>query len=426
MQSSGGSVGAEDARRRAAACVLSGPAAGVVGAAYVAAASGHQDVLTFDMGGTSTDVSVVKDSVVQSTTESVVAGVPIRFPMVDVHTVSAGGGSVAWSDAGGALRVGPGSAGADPGPAGYARGGRDPTVTDANLVLGYLGDGAHLGGELTLRRDLALAAIARLGKSLGMDALGAAAGVVGVANAEMVRALRVVSVERGFDPREFVLVAFGGAGPMHACALAEELQMPKVLVPRASGVLSALGLAISDLRRDYVRPWVGLLQDATSNALDAVFADMEARASEDLVGCRLQRLADLRYRGQSFELTVSAGRPGELAKRWHDAHEHRYGYRMESEDIELVALRVVATIPTEVPELHEPDPAPSLATQRRRACFEAQWVNAPVLQRVTMGRGSEVAGPAIVELDEATCVVRPGWSGGVDLLGNLVLERDRG
>jgi N-methylhydantoinase A len=426
MQSSGGSLGVEDARRRPAACVLSGPAGGVVGAAHIAGASGYGDVLSFDMGGTSTDVAVVVDGVVQGTTGSVVAGVPVRFPMVDVHTVSAGGGSIAWSDAGGALRVGPGSAGAVPGPAAYARGGGDPTVTDANLVLGYLADGARLGGEVTLHRGRSVEALTRLGESIGLDAMEAARGVVRVANAEMVRALRVVSVERGFDPREFALVAFGGAGPMHACALAEELEMPKVVVPRASGVLSALGLAISNLRRDYVRPWVGLLQDAHEERLEAVFADMEARAAQDLEECRCERYADLRYRGQSFELTVDAQRIRELTSRWHEAHEHRYGYRMESEDIELVALRVVATIPTAPPELRETEAAGPVSTRHRRASFDARWVDAPVLRRATMGRGSEVEGPAIVELDEATCVVRPWWSGGIDHVGNLVLERGRG
>ena len=257
MQSSGGVLDVEAAARQAAGCVLSGPAGGVVGAAHVARASGYEDVLTFDMGGTSTDVAPVVGGEASTTTESVVAGVPIKLPMVDVHTVSAGGGSIAWADPGGALRVGPRSAGADPGPAAYGKGGEEPTVTDANLLLGYLGDGAELGGELTLSADSAEQALKTLGKELDLDALETALGVVRVANAEMGRALRVISVERGLDPREFALVAFGGAGGLHACALAEELGIPAVLVPRAGGVLSALGLAMSDVRRDYVRPLLG-------------------------------------------------------------------------------------------------------------------------------------------------------------------------
>ena len=238
--------------------MLSGPAGGVVGAAHVARASGYEDVLTFDMGGTSTDVAPVLGGEASTTTESVVAGVPIKLPMVDVHTVSAGGGSIAWADPGGALRVGPRSAGADPGPAAYGKGGEEPTVTDANLLLGYLGDGAELGGELTLSARGGRGGAARRSASeLDLDPLETALGVVRVANAEMGRALRVISVERGLDPREFALVAFGGAGGLHACALAEELGIPTVLVPRAGGVLSALGLAMSDLRRDYVRPLLG-------------------------------------------------------------------------------------------------------------------------------------------------------------------------
>ena len=231
-----------------------------MGASFAGAASGYDDLLTFDMGGTSTDVAPVIGGEAQTTTDAVVAGVPIRHPMVDVHTVSAGGGSIARADAGGALRVGPRSAGAEPGPACYDRGGEDATVTDANLFLGLLADGAELGGgEVTLRRELAERALAATGEPLGLDAQETALGVVRVADAEMVRALRVVSVERGLDPREFALAAFGGAGGMHACSLAEELGMTTVLIPRAGGVLSALGLAISDERRDFVGPLIGAL-----------------------------------------------------------------------------------------------------------------------------------------------------------------------
>ena len=277
MQSSGGVVDLEAAAALASGCVLSGPAGGVVGASFVGAASGYADLLTFDMGGTSTDVAPIVGGRVQTTTDAVVAGIPIRHPMVDVHTVSAGGGSIARADAGGALQVGPHSAGAEPGPACYERGGEDPTVTDANLYLGLLADGAELGGgEVVLRRAAAERALARIGEPLGLDAEATALGVVRVADAEMVRALRVVSVERGLDPRDFALAAFGGAGGMHACALAEELGIETVLVPRASGVLSALGLAISDLRRDFVRPLIGALDGLEPGALEAAYGELEA------------------------------------------------------------------------------------------------------------------------------------------------------
>ena len=423
MQSSGGVTPLEEAADRAAACVLSGPAGGVVGAAYVAEASGHRDVLTFDMGGTSTDVATVRDGRVATTTESVIAGVPLKLPMVDVHTVSAGGGSIAWVDAGGALRVGPRSAGADPGPAAYGRGGEDPTVTDANLALGYLAEGAELGGELTLSAEHAEAALGRLGEGLGLDAVDAALGVVRVADAEMVRALRVISVERGLDPREFALVAFGGAGPMHACALADELGMGTVLVPRASGVLSALGLAISDVRRDYVRPFLAALHDVEPSDLEEGFADMASAAAEDLDGPECEREADLRYRGQSFELTVDAGDAEALAERLHEAHERRYGYALQGEPVEVVNLRLTATVRREKPELREGERDGDAEAGRRRVNFDGDWTEAPVLERARMGRGSEVEGPAIVELAESTCVVRPGWAGQVDEAGTLVLER---
>ncbi len=419
MQSSGGVVRVEDAIADAAGCVLSGPAGGVVGAAYVGALGGHENLLTFDMGGTSTDVAPIISGEAQTTTETVVAGVPIKLPMVDVHTVSAGGGSVAWADAGGALRVGPHSAGAEPGPAAYDKGGEEPAVTDANLYLGYLADGAELGGEVVLRRDLSEKALGTLGEKLGLSPEEAALGIVRVANAEMTRALRVISVERGLDPREFALLAFGGAGGLHACALAEELGMKTVLVPRAGGVLSALGLAISDLRRDYVRPYLRALEEVDGEQ----FEEMESEAADDLEGPRHTRQADLRYGGQSFELTVEADDLERLEERFHAAHEQRYGYRMDDEKVELVNLRLIATVPVDKPDLTESEATGDAEAGRREANFDGEWKEVPVLDRETLGKGSGVEGPAIVEFREATCVVRPGWRGVVDGVGTLVLEK---
>ena len=423
MQSSGGVVRVDDAIEDAAGCVLSGPAGGVVGAAYVGSLGGYEDLLTFDMGGTSTDVAPIIGGEAQTTTETVVAGVPLKLPMVDVHTVSAGGGSVAWADAGGALRVGPHSAGAEPGPAGYGKGGEEPAVTDANLFLGYLRDGAELGGEVVLQRGLSEGALGALGEKLGLDAEEVALGIVRVANAEMVRALRVISVERGLDPREFALLAFGGAGGLHACSLAEELGMQTVLVPRAGGVLSALGLAISDLRRDYVRPYLAALEGVDTGNFEEKFADMESTAAEDLEGPEYTRRADLRYRGQSFELTVEADSLEKLEERFHASHEQRYGYRMEDEPVELVNVRLVATVPVEKPGLDEPAAEGEAEDERREANFDGEWREVPVFDRERMGEGSEVSGPAIVEFKESTCVVRPGWSGAVDGVGTLILEK---
>jgi len=346
LRSSGGVSTLAEAAAHAAWALLSGPAGGVVGAAKIAERAGFADAISFDMGGTSTDVCLISGGAAERSTERTIAGFPIRLPSVDVHTVGAGGGSVAWIDAGGALRVGPESAGADPGPACYGLGGRRPTVTDANLLLGRLP--TRLAGGLELDRSAAEEAL---------DGLQPA-DVIGVVNAEMLRAIRVVSVERGRDPRDFALVAFGGAGPLHACSLAEELGIETVLAPSAAGVLSALGLAVGEQRRDQVRTEVGPLAEVG-----------ELPGAGD---------ADLRYRGQSFELTVPLG-PG-LADRFHRLHEERYGYAERDRELELVAVRTAEIRPG--PELRLPAEPREAAT-----------------------------GPAVVELDGATCWLPPGWVG---------------
>jgi N-methylhydantoinase A len=410
MQSSGGVTDVGGAIDRAAACVLSGPAAGVVGAAYLAEVVGHRQVLTLDMGGTSTDVAAVIDGSPQLTTQSIVGGVPIRFPALDVHSVSAGGGSIAWADEGKALRVGPLSSGAYPGPASYGLGGTQPTVTDANLFLGYLRDGALLGGKIRLNRSLAEVALERVANELALSPLQTALGVVRVANVEMARALRVISVERGLDPREFALIAFGGAGPLHACSLAEELDIRRVLVPPLSGVLSALGLAISDHRRDFVTPFRG----------DLAFAALKEAARRELPDALTQCLVDVRYRGQAFELTVPAN---DVAANFHAAHERRYGYRMEDEAIEPVNLRLVATVARERPSLGREEPG-SEEFEERDAYFGGDPpLRMKVFRRSALGSGSRVLGPTMVEFEHATCVVRPGWAGVVDEVGMLSLER---
>ena len=362
------------------------------------------------MGGTSTDVAPVVDGEVQVTTESLVGGIPIRFPSVDVHSVSAGGGSIAWADEGGALRVGPQSAGAKPGPASYGQGGMQPTVTDANLFLGYLSERTVLGGTISLRRGLAERALTGLGEQLGISTLEAALGVIEVADAEMTRALRVISVERGLDPRDFALVAFGGAGPLHACSLANELEITTVLVPKAAGVLSALGLAVSDERRDLVAPYRGELD----------FAALEEQAHAELPGATLQQLVDARYHGQAFELTVPAD---DWLARFHAAHQRRYGFRIEQEPVELIHLRVVATRPGADLKLSEAAPSGVAVCARRRAYLDGDWLELDILDRVQLGRGSTVVGPVIIAFPEATCLVRDEWAGEVDGAGTLVLRR---
>ncbi len=346
MRSSGGVAELEDAAAHPAVVLVSGPAAGAVGAAHVARGAGFEQAISFDMGGTSTDVCLIAGGRVERAAEREVAGFPVRLPSADLHTVGAGGGSIVRRDAGGALRVGPESAGADPGPACYGRGGVRPTVTDANLLLGRLP--ARLAGGIELDASAAEQAFAGIDPAAAID----------VVNAEMLRALRVVSVERGHDPREFALVAFGGAGPLHACALAEELGISTVLVPDAAGVLSALGLVASDERRDRVRSYLVPVADA---------GELPAEGE-----------ADLRYAGQSFELTVPL--QPQLAEAFHRAHEERYGYADRTREVELVAVRTADVRPG--PQLELP-----------------------------AGEPFEAAGPAVVELSGATCWLPPGWVG---------------
>jgi N-methylhydantoinase A len=346
MRSSGGVASVREAAAHPAPILVSGPAAGVVGAARVARMAGIENAISLDMGGTSTDVCLIAAGAAARSAARAVGGLPVRLPTVDLHTVGAGGGSLVWRDAGGALRVGPESAGADPGPACYGRGGTRPTVTDANLLLGRLPE--RLAGELKLDRDAAARALEKLDP----------AEVIEVVNAEMLLALRVISVERGHDPREFALIAFGGAGPLHACALAEEIEIGTVLVPAAAGVLSALGLVASDERRDTVRSYVRPLAEV---------GELPAEGE-----------ADLRYTGQSFELTVPLG--ADVAAAFHRAHEDRYGYSDWERPVELIAVRTADVRPG--PELVLP-PAERL----------------------------EVAGPHVLELEGATCWIPPGWVG---------------
>jgi N-methylhydantoinase A len=387
MQSSGGLAGLDVAADHAALTVLSGPAGGAAAAALLAERCGEPDLLCFDMGGTSCDVCVVEGGRVRETTGREIGGRPLALPMVDIHTVGAGGGSIGWRDPGGALRVGPRSAGADPGPACYGRGGTEPTVTDANLLLGHLSADVPLAGDVALDAGAAHAAVERLAGELGLDARECAEGIVRVANAEMVRALRVMTVERGIDPRRFALLAFGGAGPLHAAAIAEELGMTKILVPRASGVLSALGLAAADRRADAQRTVLG--HDGADPPLGALCEEVGAALGGEP---EIELAWDLRYRGQSHELTVRGAQRRELRERFEALHEERYGHRDADGEVELVTVRVTGRLPAPTVDFGAP-------------------------------AGEEVEGPTVVALPEATLVVPEGWSGSTDETGTLVLER---
>ena len=425
MQSSGGVVPLERAAASAAPLLLSGPAAGVTGSLFSCGLSGIENLLAFDMGGTSTDVTLIRDGNAGTTTEYEIGGLPVALPMVDILTIGAGGGSIAWIDSGGALRVGPESAGADPGPACYGRGGAAPTVTDANLCLGYLG--GRLGGEdgLPLHREAAIKAVSELAIELGVELEEAAGGIRRVANSGMVRALRVISIERGHDPRDFILVAFGGAGPMHGIELAQELGMGAVMVPGACGVLSALGMVVGDQRRDWART-VYEPGGAQPQAIEDAYGEMEAAALAELNNARLVRMADLRYRGQSHELTVPVGRPFDMKaviNAFGIEHERVYGFRTDRGEVELVSIRLTALITLEKPELAPSPPVPEEIAVRP-AFFDGRWLEARKWRREAMGDAVAI-GPAVIDEDEATTVVPPGWAARVDQAGNLWIEADR-
>jgi len=427
MQSNGGLIDLEAAAEHAAWTVLSGPAAGAAGAAHVSRACGEPNALCLDMGGTSCDVCVVQDGAVQEQSTGQVAGRPMALPMLAVHTVGAGGGSIAWRDPGGALRVGPQSAGADPGPACYGRGGRQPTVTDANLVLGRLGPDAPLAGGVELDRHAAAQAIRALAASLDMGLRDCARGIVAVAVAEMVRALRVVTVERGVDPRDFALLAFGGAGPLHATAIAEELQMRRILCPRHSGVLAALGLLVSDRRRDVQRS-VLLSGSAFTDQAVAQAGQELGRAARQALGereARLEATFEMRYRGQSFELPVEgalAASADQLRDGFELAHRERYGFQDPEQEVELVTVRVTATSPGAEVALGPPAQQSAARSLTRMVVIGDRELELPVL-RGEPAPGTQILGPAVVELPESTILVAPGWSGAVDDTGTLVLDR---
>ena len=435
MQSNGGLLSARDARRHPVRTVLSGPAGGVVGVLACARAGGFRRVLGFDMGGTSTDVSLA-DGAPRETTEAVIDGLPIRIPMLDIHTVGAGGGSIARVDAGGLLRVGPESAGAEPGPACYGRG-MQATVTDAHVVLGRVE--ALLGGSLPMDADRAAVAVERIASQLKLPLAAAAAGILRVANANMERAIRTVSVERGYDPRDFALAAFGGCGGLHACEIARELGIRTVIVPRYAGALSALGMLMADAVRDYSAGVLGrgapsrsrfrigasepraLASGGQDAPLETRFAQLERRARRESPGAIIERSADLRYLGQSYEINVPfTGTFAACAARFHRQHAKLYGYSNPSRDVEVVTIRVRARTPLPKPRLTAPrSPAgPSLA---RRVFVDGSWRNLKVWNRQDLGATTR-PGPALVLDYGSTTLIPPGWRFRLDRAGSILIE----
>jgi N-methylhydantoinase A len=457
MQSSGGVMSAQAARQRPVYMVESGPAAGVIAAGAFAEPQGYHHVLSFDMGGTTAKVGLIQDGQPRLSTEFEVggqaitplgegrgSGYPVRTPVIDLVEVGAGGGSEAWIDAGGALRVGPRSAGAVPGPVCYGQGGTTPTITDANLLLGRLNPAFFLGGEIGLDVEASRAAmLERCAQPLGIEPLQVANGIVEIANAHMIAAMRLISIQRGYDPRDFILVAFGGAGPLHANALARELDIPAILVPPSPGIASALGMLMTDIKHEFVATRRHVLSHLEAAMLDTLFADFMAQgeallAAEGIAPAqrRMLRRVDLRYKGQSHELAIAV--PGgpltaqhleTLHEQFHQAHTRAYGYAALEDPVELVNVRLTALGVSPKPRLQalpqgSGDIGAAVKGQRQIWFSEAAgFLLCPILDRLRLRWGDVVPGPAVIEELDATTVVHPGYQAQVDQHANLLLRR---
>jgi N-methylhydantoinase A/oxoprolinase/acetone carboxylase beta subunit len=429
MQSNGGSISALRAKTAAVQTILSGPAAGVVGAQAVGNASGHTKLITFDMGGTSTDVSLINGAI-GTTIESTVGDFPVRLPVLDIHTVGAGGGSVAYIDSGGSLRVGPRSAGADPGPACYGKG-TELTVTDANLLLGRLDPDYFLGGRMELDLTRARKIAKDLASRLGLSLIALAEGVVRIANANMEAAIRVVSVRRGYDSRDFALLAFGGAGGLHACDIAHSLDITTVLIPEHSGVLSALGMLLADVTKDYSLTILKPTATITEEELRSRFRPLTERALSDLLAegfaekdIAIECALDMRYKGQAYEITVpfETGYDAEFSRR----HQQLYGYANAARATEVVQLRVKAIGRTSKPALGtaevEPRSLPEPSSVRKTH-FGRRAIATPVYHRELLMAGARGHGPALVVSGQSTTVIPPHYGFAIDGVGTLVATR---
>ncbi len=431
MKSDGGIAGAERVRQQAIQTALSGPAAGLIGAAHLAKLAGYPNIITLDMGGTSTDIALSAGELLRRP-QSEIDGLPLRIRLLDIETIGAGGGSIARVDAGGVLRVGPESAGADPGPVAYGRGGTQPTVSDANLVLGRLNPDHFLGGGMTLDVSAAKSAIDKLANTMNVRLEEAAQGIIDVANANIDRALRRVSVARGHDPRNFTLVAFGGAGGLHACAVAVNLDIPRVLIPRYPGVLCALGLLMANITLDYNYSILRVVDDATSAALGSIATGMIAQASADLTWegilashKQYQVSVDARYQGQAYELNIPFDTNDDVRKIFHAAHDRTYGHSMSERPVEVVNLRLQAIGLIDHPELTAEESlngefvADGLIGEKK----SADGTRLGLYNRDQMPSGARFIGPALIFQLDSTTYVAPGWSARVDGYRNLILER---
>lgn len=429
MQSNGGSISATTARRESVRTILSGPAGGAVGAAVIGKQSDHEKLISFDMGGTSTDVALI-DGQLPLTTESTIAGYPVKVPMIDIHTVGAGGGSIARLDRGGSLQVGPESAGADPGPICYGKG-EELTVTDANLFLGRLIPEHFLGGGMQLQTEKVRQKMTTFAAQLDIEPVALAEGILAVANSAMEGAIKKISVERGFDPREFSLFSFGGAGGMHAVELAKLLQMSQVMIPTRPGILSACGMLMADVIKDYSQTVMLTEQQATKQLLGQLFAPLKAQARTDLQNegvesdrIELQALLDMRYRGQSFELLVDYSE--DFISGFHQQHQQAYGYASRDKPVEIVNLRLRAfgrpdhQLPSAQLSAGE-QPQAEAFIGHTESVFDGQPQQSSIIDRNKLQHGNRVAGPAIITEYSSTIVLPPDWQCHVDIYGHLLL-----
>lgn len=437
MQSNGGVADVANAAERPVSLLLSGPAAGVIAGKDVGNRAGHENLITLDIGGTSADISVVPGRLLElNPLDNYIAGYPVLSPKLDVTAIGAGGGSIAWVDDAGAFQVGPRSAGADPGPACYGQGGTEPTVTDAHVVLGRIDPENFLGGRVRLDPGLAREAVAKIAGRFSMSVEQAALAILTIVNANMVREIRVHSIRRGYDPRECALVAFGGAGPLHACEIAEELEIPAILLPPAPGITSAVGLLATDRRYDVVRTIGVLLGDVERETLERRFAEMEADVLARFGGGEqppaLRRRADCRYLGQGYELPISCDALGdgwreEMAAGFHAQHEHEYGFCFPDHPIEVVNLRVTGIAEIEAAPVTRArrggDPAARVGERPIVFSLDEGPVAAAAYERERLGEGDRLEGPAIVHEMDSTVVVAPGWQGEVLADGTIELER---
>jgi N-methylhydantoinase A len=430
MQSNGGTITAGSAIQKPVHTILSGPSGGVVGAYEVGRMAGYRNIITFDMGGTSTDVSLCKGGI-RTTTETTIGGHPVKVPVIDIHTVGAGGGSIAYLDEGGSLRVGPQSAGADPGPVCYGKGER-LTITDAQLFLGRLDPASFLGGSMKLYPRRVTAPLDKLAKEMGLAPVQAAEGIIRVANAAMERAIRVISVERGHDPRDFALISFGGAGALHACELAESLSIPTVIVPKNAGVLSAFGMLLADFVKDYSQTVMLHEEKASVHALEKLFRPMEERGLREMLaegvppgGIGLEKSLDVRYPGQSYEITVPFR--DDFAAAFHKAHRAMYGHGKEGSPVEIVNLRLRVRGKTRRQPLRKVSmggkSASSAIVERKDIIIDGRKAIAPFYSRELLNPGNKFTGPAVVLEFSATTLVPPGRRCYVDEWENLILVR---